>query len=95
MNDSRFQATRHTTGRIKGREPEPTVLLYMTCGCHLCEQAETWLQSAGARVETVEIADDDELLERYGVRIPVVRWQETGEELDWPFDAMAIQRWLI
>ncbi len=71
-----------------------TLLLYATSGCHLCEQAEALLQSAGALVETVEIADDEALLERYGVRIPVLRHRETGGELDWPFDAAVIQRWL-
>ncbi|HOW76563.1 MAG TPA: glutaredoxin family protein [Candidatus Competibacteraceae bacterium] len=71
-----------------------TLLLYTTSGCHLCEQAEALLQSVGAPVETVEIADDEALLERYGVRIPVLRHRETGGELDWPFDAAVIQCWL-
>ena len=78
---------------MKGQGTGPMLLLYTTSGCHLCEQAEALLQSAGALVETVEIADDEELLERYGVRIPVLRHRETGGELDWPFDAAAIQRW--
>jgi len=71
-----------------------TLLLYTTSGCHLCEQAEALLQSASAPVETVEIADDEALLERYGVRIPVLRHRETGRELGWPFDAAMIQYWL-
>ncbi len=71
-----------------------TLLLYTTSGCHLCEQAETLLQSAGASVEMVEIADDEALLERYGVRIPVLRHAQTDRELDWPFDAAVIQCWL-
>lgn len=71
-----------------------TLLLYATQGCHLCEQAEALLQSVDVRVESVEIADDEDLLERYGVRIPVVRRPETGEELDWPFDTKMIQCWL-
>ena len=40
------------------------------------------------------IADDAELLEQYGVRIPVLRRVDTGEELDWPFDAAAVRRLL-
>jgi len=71
-----------------------TLLLYATQGCHLCEQAEALLQSVDVRVESVEIADDENLLERYGARIPVVRRPETGEELDWPFDTGIIQCWL-
>jgi hypothetical protein len=71
-----------------------TLLLYATQGCHLCEQAEALLQSVDVRVESVEIADDENLLECYGVRIPVVRRPETGEELDWPFDPGMIRCWL-
>ncbi len=71
-----------------------TLLLYTTSGCHLCEQAEALLQCAGALVEMVEIADDEALLERYGMRIPVLRHRETDRELGWPFDAAMIQCWL-
>lgn len=79
---------------MKSQGTEPMLLLYTTSGCHLCERAEALLQSAGAPVETVEVADDEDLLERYGVRLPVLRHRETGRELDWPFDAAAIQCWL-
>lgn len=71
-----------------------TLLLYTTSGCHLCEQAEALLLRVGEPVETVEIADDEALLERYGVRIPVLRHRESGSELGWPFDATMIQCWL-
>ncbi|HAS52049.1 MAG TPA: hypothetical protein DCS21_10050 [Gammaproteobacteria bacterium] len=90
MNDSRFQTIQHETGKneIQGIAP---LRLYTTSGCHLCEQAEALLQGAGIPVETVEIVDDEALLEQYGVRIPVLQQRETGEELDWPFDGVAIQ----
>ena len=32
---------------------------------------------------TQEVAFDDELLRRYGPRVPVLAWRE--RELDWPF----------
>lgn len=64
------------------------LVLYTTSGCHLCEQAERLIQQqTGLAVRTVEIADDAELLERYGTRIPVLQRLDTGEELDWPFTA--------
>ena len=44
---------------------------------------------------SVEIADDEDLLERYGVRIPVLRRLDTGEELDWPFDVAAVRRLVL
>lgn len=63
--------------------------LYSTLGCHLCEQAKTlsWpvLQHFGYRFTEVDIADDERLMESYGVRIPVVRREDTAMELGWPF----------
>ncbi len=38
-------------------------------------------------LEWIDIADDDELLERYGEHIPVLRWPAGGVRLDWPFTA--------
>lgn len=74
---------------------EPSLVLYTTSGCHLCERAEILIRRwVEMNVGLVEIADDTVLLERYGIRIPVLRRLDTGEELDWPFDATAIQRWL-
>ena len=30
----------------------------------------------------------------YGARVPVLRREDTGAELDWPFDADAVRRFL-
>jgi hypothetical protein len=80
---------------MKDQESRPNLMLYTTLGCHLCEQAEALILAVvGAPVRLVEISDDAELLERYAIRIPVVRRWETGEELDWPFDAATVQRLL-
>lgn len=70
------------------------LLLYGTTGCHLCEQAEAILHAIGVRAEPVDIAEDDALLERYGIRIPVVRRPDNDTELGWPFDATALRRFL-
>lgn len=37
------------------------------------------------RLHTVDIACDEQLVERYGLRIPVLR-STAGDELDWPFN---------
>jgi len=80
---------------MKDGESTPVFLLYTTSGCHLCEQAENLIGRQGnITFKAVEITDDTQLLERYGVRIPVLQRLETGEELDWPFDAAALQRLL-
>lgn len=62
--------------------------LYTTLGCHLCEDALTMLNQLnqndpGINITEVEIADSDELMKRYGIRIPVVAIQEA--EIGWPF----------
>ncbi len=76
---------------MKSQRIEPTLVLYTTSGCHLCEQAEALVRRQTAWVSTVEIIDDAELLERYGIRIPVLRHLDTGNELDWPFDAAGVR----
>ncbi|SFT54422.1 glutaredoxin family protein [Halomonas saccharevitans] len=70
--------------------------LYTTLGCHLCEQLEALLATlcdAPHRLERVEISDDDALVERYGVRIPVLV-DEAGQELDRGMQPERLAAWL-
>jgi hypothetical protein len=70
--------------------------LYTTLGCHLCEQLEALLATlcrGDYRLEKVEISEDDALVERYGVRIPVLV-DERGEELDLGFEPARLAAWL-
>ena len=63
--------------------------LFGTLGCHLCEVAEAELMPLvehGLMVELVDIAESEAHHETYGLRIPVLRREDTGAELDWPFD---------
>ncbi len=69
------------------------LVLYGTSCCHLCEQAEALLHELGIMAEHMDIAEDDELLEKYGTRIPVLR-AGNGAELGWPFDAVAVAGFL-
>ena len=67
------------------------LILYQRDNCLLCDLALEVL--AEARVpdfESVFIDDDRELEARYGDRVPVLRDDESGAELNWPFDAAAI-----
>lgn len=68
--------------------------LYGTKYCHLCEQAEAVLCAAGIRAEYIDVADNDALLEQYGIRIPVLRREDSGAELGWPFDMRAVRRFI-
>ncbi|MBI2380006.1 MAG: glutaredoxin family protein [Gammaproteobacteria bacterium] len=71
------------------------VRLFYTVGCHLCELAEMTLPTVPELVvERMDIADDEALLERYGLRIPVLARLSDGAELDWPFDAERVNQFL-
>ncbi|MCC2636534.1 MAG: glutaredoxin family protein [Moraxellaceae bacterium] len=71
------------------------LILYGTAGCHLCEDAEALLrQAVAARAiewRYVDIALDDALVARYGIRIPVLL-TAGGQELGWPFSLLDILR---
>jgi glutaredoxin len=70
------------------------IQLYGTAFCHLCEDAEAILREIGIEATRIDITEDDELLEKYGIRIPVLKRVDTGVELGWPFDAEAVSRFL-
>ncbi|WP_163833998.1 glutaredoxin family protein [Spartinivicinus ruber] len=78
----------------------PSVILYTTAGCHLCDQALALLKPAAAHynltITLQEIADDPDLVDRYGVRIPVIALdnQSTGE-LGWPFTAEVLNQFVV
>jgi hypothetical protein len=65
--------------------------LFSTSGCHLCELAKALVDELAAAIplhcQEIEITTDEALVERYGVRIPVLRDTAGGKELGWPFDA--------
>lgn len=72
-----------------------SLILYQRDDCHLCDLALEVL--AAARVpefDSVFIDDDDALQARYGVRVPVLRDDARGIELDWPFDTQTLRNWL-
>ena len=74
------------------------ITLYTTLGCHLCEQAEKMVNHlidnklANCRLSSVEISDHDGLVDRYGIRIPVLAIGDS--ELGWPFDITELQSWI-
>jgi len=67
------------------------ITLYTTSACSACEAAFDLLASMpdlrGWSLTTVEIAADDDLLKRFGNRVPVltVDGGEGAREIDWPF----------
>ena len=73
--------------------------LYSTLGCHLCEDAKEvilpFLEPHNISLQEIDIADSDELIGRYGVRIPVVVGDDSGDELNWPFDGPMFEKFLL
>ena len=71
---------------------------YTTSQCHLCELAEALLVNTPmpepVPVDAVDIAQSENLVERYGTRIPVLHRSDTGEELDWPFTSDQLTNFL-
>ena len=53
--------------------------LYSTEGCHLCEMAFKLTEQLNIshQINVVDIALDDELFSRYGVTIPVLKFESS------------------
>lgn len=75
-----------------------TFVLYSTEHCHLCELAEQvlvqTLDATKHQVEVEDIANNDLLLARYGIRIPVLMDLHSKAELQWPFDNESVQKFI-
>ena len=73
----------------------PMLTLFQRDDCHLCDLALAVLAAARAPAfDSVFIDEDDALAARYGERVPVLRDEARGVELDWPFDAAGLRRFL-
>ena len=71
------------------------LLLYQRDDCKLCDEAVGLLAAARApEFESVWIDDDTELEARYGERVPVLRDEASGRELDWPFDIETLRAFI-
>ena len=69
--------------------------LFQRDDCHLCDLALAVLAAARTPEFASVFIDEDEALEaRYGERVPVLRDEARGVELDWPFDAERLGAWL-
>ncbi|HJO11513.1 MAG: glutaredoxin family protein [Gammaproteobacteria bacterium] len=75
------------------------LILYTTDACHLCDEAEELLNQLKPAhrfdLQLVDISTSEELMNRYGNRIPVVQRVDNGSELGWPFDSTALLSWIF
>ena len=73
----------------------PGLILYQRDDCHLCDLALALLAQVRApEFDSIFIDHDDVLEARYGERVPVLRDSMRGIELEWPFDAAELRRFL-
>ena len=73
----------------------PMLVLYQRDDCHLCDLAlEVLARARAPEFESVFLDDETSLEADYGHRVPVLRDTRDGRELDWPFDADRVGRWL-
>lgn len=80
------------------------VILYSTSACHLCELAKTVFENtiasssklSGKRwiLDVVDITDEKELFNAYGIRIPVIKTHHRDDDIGWPFDEQALSHYL-
>jgi len=74
------------------------VVFYTGPHCSLCDLAEIELantpQFSGLAVEKVNIRNSADLYHLYGARIPVLKREDNGTEIGWPFDTNALEAFL-
>ncbi len=69
--------------------------LFQRDDCPLCDAADAVLAAAGVPDFDPLWIDGDLAMEAiYGARVPVLRREDSGRELDWPFDPAAVRAFL-
>jgi hypothetical protein len=80
-----------------------TLILYGTEACHLCEQVNAMLEKLNASLKRegkslhwnlVDIIEDETLLEKYSLLIPVLHIENTNTALHWPFTQKELSAFL-
>jgi hypothetical protein len=74
------------------------LFLFHTAGCHLCELAQAELNSVpesyNLNIELCDIAESEQWMQEYDVRIPVIKLEQSKNDLGWPFTATDVIRYL-
>lgn len=73
-----------------------TLIFYTTSACHLCDTASAMLSEIdkSTNIITIDISDDDQLIQQYGTRIPILKRDDTQLELEWPFTLDDLQKYI-
>lgn len=70
------------------------VFLLSTEGCHLCEVAQQRLDDMAVQYQIVDIIEDQQLVELYGDKIPVLMVEQAQQALFWPFEQEQIKQYV-
>lgn len=65
--------------------------------CHLCDDAVVILNQVNLPdllIVKKNIREDAQLYHFYAVKIPVLKREDTNDELEWPFDLDAVETFL-
>jgi len=72
------------------------LFLLGTSGCHLCEDAAKLLAKfTNIDIEVHDIMNNEDWLEKYAIRIPVLYDPNSQAELGWRFDEDDITNFII
>ena len=78
------------------------IIFFTTYGCHLCEKVEQMFSQylsvhsdkINFELEVFDIIDDEEIMQNYRIRIPVLMNKNSQKELAWPFDYSEFETWI-
>ncbi len=73
------------------------ITLFTGNDCPLCDTAKSMLQTPGLpgyEMAQINVKQERSYYHQYGARIPVLKREDTGAELGWPFDIDALQLFL-
>ncbi len=70
------------------------LIMYSRADCHLCDQVIIMMDRARIAWRPVNIDSNPALVQKYGVRVPVLQHPESGKELFFPFSDRDLFRFL-
>jgi len=71
-----------------------SIYLLSTHGCHLCDAAKAICDTLDVDYEEVDIVEDEQLVDLYGDKIPVIMIAGAQQALFWPFTKEHINQYL-
>ncbi|MDB2330129.1 glutaredoxin family protein [Alteromonas sp.] len=74
------------------------IFFYTGPQCSLCDHADTELANTShyrtLSIEKVNVRENSELYHLYGARIPVLKRDDNGSEIGWPFSTADLEEFL-